>query len=121
MPWRIVERHIGRAGGLRERTARQREWDRKHGGELAGRLRHGRQLRPPGGSPGDHLLPQLRGPFRGPPGRPGPAGQVPGDVEVVYYPNNNALGVQYHPERLNPAHPCVVYYQQVVEEFLFPE
>ncbi len=31
MPWRIVERHIGRAGGLRERTARQREWDRKYG------------------------------------------------------------------------------------------
>src|SRR5438270_737597 len=31
MPWRIVERHIGRAGGLRERTARQRDWDRRHG------------------------------------------------------------------------------------------
>src|SRR5256885_781493 len=31
MTWRIVERKIGRAGGLRERTARQREWDRKYG------------------------------------------------------------------------------------------
>jgi hypothetical protein len=31
MPWRIVERHIGRAGGVRERTARQRDWDRKYG------------------------------------------------------------------------------------------
>jgi hypothetical protein len=31
MTWRIVERHIGRAGGLRQRTARQREWDRKYG------------------------------------------------------------------------------------------
>jgi hypothetical protein len=31
MPWRIVERHIGRAGGLRQRTARQREWDRRYG------------------------------------------------------------------------------------------
>ncbi len=30
MPWRIVERHIGRAGGVRERHARQREWDRKY-------------------------------------------------------------------------------------------
>lgn len=31
MPWRVVERRIGRAGGLRQRTARQREWDRKYG------------------------------------------------------------------------------------------
>ncbi len=31
MPWRIVERRIGRAGGLKQRTARQREWDEKHG------------------------------------------------------------------------------------------
>ena len=31
MPWRIVERKIGRAGGLRQRTARQREWDRRYG------------------------------------------------------------------------------------------
>jgi len=31
MPWRIVERRIGRAGGLKQRTARQREWDEKYG------------------------------------------------------------------------------------------
>jgi hypothetical protein len=31
MPWRVVERKIGRAGGLRERNARQREWDHKYG------------------------------------------------------------------------------------------
>lgn len=31
MGWKIVERRIGRAGGLKQRTARQREWDRKHG------------------------------------------------------------------------------------------
>jgi len=31
MPWRIVERKIGRAGGVAERTARQREWDGQYG------------------------------------------------------------------------------------------
>jgi hypothetical protein len=31
MPWRVVERKIGRAGGMKQRTARQRAWDRKHG------------------------------------------------------------------------------------------
>ncbi len=31
MSWRIVERRIGRAGGERQRSARQREWDRKYG------------------------------------------------------------------------------------------
>ena len=31
MPWRVVEKRIGRAGGLRQRTARQREWDEKYG------------------------------------------------------------------------------------------
>jgi hypothetical protein len=31
MPWRVVERRIGRAGGLRQRTARQRQWDRRYG------------------------------------------------------------------------------------------
>jgi hypothetical protein len=31
MPWEIVERKIGRAGGIKRRTARQREWDRKYG------------------------------------------------------------------------------------------
>jgi hypothetical protein len=31
MPWRVVERHIGRAGGLRQRTVRQLQWDRRYG------------------------------------------------------------------------------------------
>ena len=31
MGWRVVKRKLGRAGGFRERTARQTEWDRKYG------------------------------------------------------------------------------------------
>jgi hypothetical protein len=31
MSWRIVDRRIGRAGGVKQRTARQREWDLKYG------------------------------------------------------------------------------------------
>jgi hypothetical protein len=31
MPWSIVERRIGRAGGIKQRLARQRQWDRKYG------------------------------------------------------------------------------------------
>src|SRR4051812_25382488 len=31
MGWRVVERHIGRAGGLRQRTAKQRQWDCQYG------------------------------------------------------------------------------------------
>jgi hypothetical protein len=31
MPWKVVERKIGRAGGMKQRTARQGEWDRKYG------------------------------------------------------------------------------------------
>lgn len=31
MPWQVVERRIGRAGGVKQRTARQQEWDRKYG------------------------------------------------------------------------------------------
>jgi hypothetical protein len=31
MPWKVIERRLGRAGGLKQRTARQREWDRKYG------------------------------------------------------------------------------------------
>ncbi|MEL6342667.1 MAG: hypothetical protein AAFV53_06015 [Myxococcota bacterium] len=31
MPWRIVKRRLGRAGGFKERTARQRQWDRQYG------------------------------------------------------------------------------------------
>src|SRR4051794_11023079 len=31
MPWKVVERKIGRAGGVKRRSARQREWDRQYG------------------------------------------------------------------------------------------
>lgn len=31
MAWRVVERNIGRAGSVRQRMGRQREWDRKYG------------------------------------------------------------------------------------------
>jgi hypothetical protein len=31
MPWKVVERRIGRAGGVKQREGRQREWDRKYG------------------------------------------------------------------------------------------
>ena len=31
MAWLVVERKIGRAGSERQRTTRQREWDRKYG------------------------------------------------------------------------------------------
>ena len=31
MPWKIVERKVGRAGGVKQRNARQQEWDRKYG------------------------------------------------------------------------------------------
>lgn len=31
MGWRVVERRLGKAGGVKQRTARQREWDRKYG------------------------------------------------------------------------------------------
>jgi hypothetical protein len=31
MGWRVVDRRIGRAGGLKQRTARQRDWDRAYG------------------------------------------------------------------------------------------
>jgi hypothetical protein len=27
MAWRVVERKVGRAGGVKQPTARQREWD----------------------------------------------------------------------------------------------
>ena len=31
MAWRVVERKVGRAGGVKRRTARQRGWDREYG------------------------------------------------------------------------------------------
>ncbi len=33
MGWKIVERRIGRAGGVKQRGGRQREWDRKYGAD----------------------------------------------------------------------------------------
>ncbi|MCA9176532.1 MAG: hypothetical protein KDB14_18720 [Planctomycetales bacterium] len=38
MGWQIVERRIGKAGGIKRRTARQREWDRKYGNWAVGYL-----------------------------------------------------------------------------------
>jgi hypothetical protein len=32
--WRIVERRLGKAGGVKQRTGRQREWDRKYGADV---------------------------------------------------------------------------------------
>ena len=31
MPWKVVERRIGKAGSLKQRTGRQREWDTRYG------------------------------------------------------------------------------------------
>ena len=31
MPWKIVKRRLGKAGGRKERHARQRQWDQKYG------------------------------------------------------------------------------------------
>ena len=31
MGWKVVTRKLGKAGGLKERTARQRRWDREYG------------------------------------------------------------------------------------------
>lgn len=33
MPWVVVERRIGRAGGEKQRAARQRGWDRQYGAD----------------------------------------------------------------------------------------
>jgi hypothetical protein len=30
MSWQIVTRRLGRAGGIKERNARQREWDKEY-------------------------------------------------------------------------------------------
>ncbi len=31
MGWKIIQKRIGRAGSLKQRTGRQREWDRLYG------------------------------------------------------------------------------------------
>jgi hypothetical protein len=33
MPWKVVERKIGRAGSEKQRAGRQREWDRTYGAD----------------------------------------------------------------------------------------
>jgi hypothetical protein len=33
MPWRVVERKIGRAGSEKQRAARQRDWDNEYGAD----------------------------------------------------------------------------------------
>jgi hypothetical protein len=33
MPWKVVERKIGRAGGEKQRHTRQRDWDRRYGAD----------------------------------------------------------------------------------------
>lgn len=43
------------------------------------------------------------------------------DIEAVYYPNTNSLGIQWHPEWLAENHPAFIYTQQLVEEFLLPQ
>lgn len=43
---------------------------------------------------------------------------VPCDVEVVYYQNINAIGIQFHPEWLQDDHECNLYAIQIVNEFL---
>lgn len=34
MGWRVVERRLGKAGGVKQRANRQREWDRKYGADV---------------------------------------------------------------------------------------
>lgn len=31
MPWKIIQKRLGRAGGVKQRTGRQREWDQQYG------------------------------------------------------------------------------------------
>lgn len=46
---------------------------------------------------------------------------IPGDVEVVYYPESKSIGIQSHPEWLHPSHPLVDYCEQLVDEFLMKQ
>ncbi|MBT3223926.1 MAG: hypothetical protein HN348_33075, partial [Proteobacteria bacterium] len=34
MMWKVVERRLGRAGGVKQRSKRQRQWDNKYGEEM---------------------------------------------------------------------------------------
>lgn len=46
------------------------------------------------------------------------------EIEAVYYPNINSLGIQWHPEWMRPGmvtYPSFLYAQQLVEEFLLKE
>jgi len=41
------------------------------------------------------------------------------EYEVVYYPNINSLGMQYHPEWKANDHECVLFAKEVVRDYLF--
>jgi hypothetical protein len=43
------------------------------------------------------------------------------EYEAVYYPQIRALGFQWHPEWMVPAHPCVAYTRRVAADRLATE
>jgi len=47
--------------------------------------------------------------------------EVDREYEVVYYPNINALGIQYHPEWLSEKEECVKYALEMTQKYLFPK
>ena len=47
--------------------------------------------------------------------------EVKEEYEVVYYPNINAIGIQYHPEWVQADHECAKYAVEVVDKYLFPK
>lgn len=47
--------------------------------------------------------------------------EVEKEIEVVYYPNINSIGIQGHPEWLSDRDTFVVYSKEVVAKYLFPK
>lgn len=45
--------------------------------------------------------------------------EVDREYEVVYYPNINSVGIQFHPEYCSSSNECVLYSQEVVKKYLF--
>lgn len=45
--------------------------------------------------------------------------EIENEIEVVYYPEINSIGIQYHPEWLLDSHEAVEYAQEVVRRCLF--
>lgn len=45
--------------------------------------------------------------------------EVDREHEIVYYPNINAIGIQPHPEWLQPENEFVLYCQEIVKKYLF--